>query len=141
MTITYFAYAANLYIPAMQARCPGAEVLGTATLTDYRLLVMREGWLSIDPMKGDSVAGLLWMLQEDHLAALDAYEDVANGLYERAHLVVESAQGVTAEALVYIGSNAGPGVLRGEYARRVAHAARSALDDASAEKILALTHS
>jgi gamma-glutamylcyclotransferase (GGCT)/AIG2-like uncharacterized protein YtfP len=138
VTITYFAYAANLYIPAMQARCPGAEVLGTATLTDYRLLVMREGWLSIDPMKGDSVAGLLWMLQEDHLAALDAYEDVANGLYERAHLVVESAQGVTAEALVYIGSNAGPGTLHHEYGESVARAAHDVLGEEAAHRIRTL---
>lgn len=138
VTITYFAYGANLDTDAMQERCPGAEVLGIATLADHRLVAMREGWLSIAPAPDENVMGLLWALGEDHLLAIDAYEDVADGLYERAHRSVQSKEDGVLEALVYIGSNPGPGVLREEYARRVARAARSALDDASAARILAL---
>ena len=122
----------------MQARCPGAEVLETATLADYCLRVMREGWLSIAPMPGENVEGLLWRLQKEHLVALDIYEDVADGLYTHEHLVVENVEGTAVKALVYIGSNPGPGTLHREYGERVARAAHDVLGAEAADRIRAL---
>lgn len=140
MSITYFAYGANLDVPAMQQRCPGAAVLEPATLADYRLVAMREGWLSITPHKGEMVQGLLWTLHEHHLPALDAYEDVADGLYQHHHLQVHTSTGTPIEALVYIGSNDGPGALHAEYGERVARAADAVLNAGAAKCVRSLPH-
>ena len=138
MNAPYFAYGANLDVDAMQARCPGAAVIGKAVLEHHRLVAMREGWLSITPSPGDEVDGLLWQLAAEHMPALDHYEDVAAGLYVHATMTVRTEDGDTLEALVYVGNNAGPGVLHAEYAQRVARAARSAAGRTTAETILRL---
>ena len=138
MSVTYFAYGANLDLPAMQTRCPGARPLQTALLADHRLVAMREGWLSITPAPGAGVAGLLWQLEAVHLKALDAYEEVADGRYVRAHHVVESEDGTSVTALLYIGTNQGPGRLNPEYAGRVARAARAVLGADAEARIRAL---
>ena len=140
MSITYFAYGANLDMPAMHQRCPGATVLEPATLADYRLVAMREGWLSITPQKGAMVQGLLWTLHEHHLPALDAYEDVADGLYQHHHLQVHTSTGTPLEALVYIGSNDGPGALYAEYGERVARAAETSLGTEAATRVRLVPH-
>ena len=132
MTITYFAYGANLDVPAMQRRCPGAVPLQTARLAGHQLVSMREGWLSITASDETHVEGLLWGLTPEHLVALDGYEEVAEGMYVHEERVVEASDGAMIEALVYIGTNSGPGVLNGEYAGRVARAALEVIgDDAS----------
>ena len=93
MSVTYFAYGANLDVPAMQARCPGAIPLQTAALDGHRLVSMREGWLSITPDADHRVVGLLWTLEASHLAALDVYEEVAEGLYVHDRCLVEASHG------------------------------------------------
>lgn len=138
MTVTYFAYGANLDIAPMQARCPGAMPLSTAVLPGYRLVAMREGWLSVEPDEGSQVEGLLWTIRDEHLVALDHYEDVADGLYTHACKSVDAADGTSLEALVYLGSNGGPGVLHAEYAERVACAAHKLLGPEVAQRIRAL---
>ncbi|MDG2031728.1 MAG: gamma-glutamylcyclotransferase [Phycisphaerales bacterium] len=139
MSVTYFAYGANLDVPAMQARCPGAIPLQTAALDGHRLVSMREGWLSITPDADHRVEGLLWTLEASHLAALDVYEEVAEDLYVHDRRLVEASDGSMIEALVYIGTNSGPGSLNQEYAGRVARAALAVLgaDTASAIRSLA----
>ena len=138
MTITYFAYGANLDLVPMQERCPGAQPLQTAILSGHRLVAMREGWLSIEPDDDDHVAGFLWDLREDHIVALDRYEGVAEGEYARAYRTVDAADGTSPEALVYLGCNSGPGVLHAEYAERVARAAHKLLGPTVAQSIRAL---
>ena len=141
MTITYFAYGANLDVPAMQRRCPGAVPLQTAFLSGHRLVAMREGWLSIMPDRDNGVAGLLWSLEKVHLEALDAYEEVADGLYVHETRQVEAKDGTTTDALVYIGTNEGPGILNAEYAGRVARAALAVLGADAAHRIRTLAPS
>ncbi|MCH2144689.1 MAG: gamma-glutamylcyclotransferase [Phycisphaerales bacterium] len=138
MTITYFAYGANLDIEAMATRCPGAAVLERGQLPAHRLVAMREGWLSIEPAEDEVVEGLLWRLDDVHLVALDTYEEVHEGLYTHDRALIHRADGTACEALVYQGSNGGPGVLHAEYAERVARAAERTLGAAQAARIRAL---
>ena len=135
MTITYFAYGANLDVPAMQRRCPGAVPLQTACLAGHRLVSMREGWLSIVPSEDTDVEGLLWRLTPEHLVALDGYEEVEEGMYVHEQRRVRASDGTMLEALLYIGTNSGPGVLNGEYAGRVARAALAVIGEDVAQTI------
>jgi len=139
MSLAYFAYGANLDVPAMQTRCPGAIPLRTGTLDGYRLVAMREGWLSVTPHPRSRVAGLLWTLDEHHLRALDAYEEVQGGLYVHRRLSISTGDGTTNEALVYVGTNDGPGLLDTEYAGRVERAALATLGPKAAGRIRSLS--
>ncbi|MAJ46781.1 MAG: hypothetical protein CBC35_05675 [Planctomycetes bacterium TMED75] len=139
MSVNYFAYGANLDCRAMLGRCPNAQVLDRASLADHRVVSMREGWLSITPAEGEQTEGLLWKLREEHLVALDLYEEVDQGLYVHETRRVDPQQGDPIDALVYVGANSGPGLLHAEYAERVAAAARRELGEAAASRIEALS--
>ena len=139
MSVVYFAYGANLDRKAMTERCPGAGVLERASLPDHRLVSMREGWLSITPAPGERIEGLLWTLNEEHLVALDLYEEVDRGLYVHETRRVDRLQDGPIDALVYVGTNAGPGRQHAEYAGRMAAAATRALGEAAARRIQALS--
>ena len=137
----YFAYGANLDKIPMCQRCPGAALVGQATLPDYRLVAMREGWLSVAPENDNCVHGLLWQLQPTDWPPLDTYEGLEDGLYSRNLLQVHPTELVSAdpvEATVYIGNNSGPGCLRPEYATRVERAAAQTLGATPAAQIRAL---
>ena len=138
MSILYFAYGANLDREAMSRRCPGAMVRERAILADHELVAMRQGWLSIVPRPESRTEGLIWALEDEHLEALDEYEEVAQGLYIHERRTVETIDGATVEVLVYVGTNSGPGRLRAEYAGRVAKAARTELGPEAAGIIEAL---
>lgn len=138
MSILYFAYGANLDREAMSRRCPGAVVRERATLAGHELVAMRQGWLSITPRPEARTEGLLWELEDEHLVALDEYEEVAQGLYIHERRTVTTTDGATVEVLVYVGTNSGPGRLHAEYAGRVAKAARTELGPEAAGIIEAL---
>ena len=128
MKVGYFAYGANIDVPAMRRRCPSAVCEGTALLHDHRPTAMREGWLTVSHAPGDVTPGLLWSLEPSDILALDVYEDFEQGLYVKARRsVVRSSDDRTLDVMVYLGSNAGPGVLHREYASRVATAIRREL--------------
>jgi hypothetical protein len=121
----YFAYGANMDRAAMAVRCPRSTPLGPAILARHRLAVMREGWLTAvrDPAR---VHGLLWDLALADVAALDRFEGVAQGLYVKAIQPVIAAGGAK-RALVYLGTNAGPGRVRAAYLKDILAAARAQL--------------
>ena len=133
--IHYFAYGANMDRAAMASRCPASRPLGAATLPGWRLAVMREGWLTVTPASGATTHGVLWELAETDAPALDDFEDVGGGLYVKQTLPV-IAEGAPS-ALVYVGTNAGPGTPRAQYLADVIAAARAwGLPD---DKLAALT--
>ena len=137
----YFAYGANLDKIPMRQRCPGAVLVGQALLQGYRLVAMREGWLSIAPENDSSVHGLLWHLQPTDWPPLDTYEGLEDGLYSRNLLEVHHTELVATDpvqAIVYIGNNSGPGRLRPEYATRVERAAAQTLGPTPAAQIRGL---
>ncbi len=73
----YIAYGSNLNIQQMQRRCPGARVIGTSEIENYRLLFKgsRTGsYLIIEPKEGSSVPVAAWSVTDADEAALDRYE-------------------------------------------------------------------
>jgi cation transport regulator ChaC len=119
----HFAYGSNMSRPHMQARCSGAIALGTATLKGWRFLINPDGYGSIAPEGGGIVHGVLWQLGARDLAAINAYENVAGGLYVRRMLPVLH-EGRCEQALVYIAVRQGEGTPRPGYIAIVVAAAR-----------------
>ena len=106
-------------------RCPGAVLVGPAQLVDHRVFVTREGWASLRPEAGSSVYGVLWQLTDEDLAALDAYEDTAGGVYRREPKHVKRlAQAESVAALVYVARDEASGSPRPGYLETVIAAAR-----------------
>lgn len=80
----YFAYGSNLHRPQMAALAPSAVVVGPARLVGWELFVTGHGVLSIRPAgPDDTVLGLVWACSQADLHALDRFEAVDDGLYER----------------------------------------------------------
>ena len=119
----YFAYGANMDVAAMARRCPRSKALGPARLMRHRLAAMREGWLTAvrDPLS--ELHGVLWDVALADVAALDRFEALGDGLYvKRVQPVV--AAGGSKRALIYFGTNEGPGIARADYLAGAAAAAR-----------------
>ena len=120
----YFAYGANMSVGAMARRCPRSKALGPARLERHRLQVMREGWLTAAPDPRSAVHGVLWDLALSDVAALDRYEGLPQGLYDKVAQPVITPRGPR-QAIVYFGANSGPGIARPDYIADVLAAARS----------------
>ncbi len=86
--ILYFAYGSNTDPEQMRERCPGAKMLPTAELPGYRWIINTDGYATVIPAPGETVYGVLWDLQVAHLAKLDLYEAVPQGLYWREEISV-----------------------------------------------------
>jgi AIG2-like family len=69
------------------------------------------------------VHGVLWRIQPGDLDALDRYEDVAGGLYDRCTLTVQHG-GEPQTAMTYVGRSRAPGRARVEYCGLLLEAAR-----------------
>jgi hypothetical protein len=121
----YFAYGANMDRIQMAARCPRSTPLGPARLMRHRLAVMREGWLTVVRDPRAQVHGVLWDLAMPDVPALDRFEGVGERLYVKAAQPVVAADGPK-RALVYLGTNAGPGKPRPDYLGAILAAARAA---------------
>jgi gamma-glutamylcyclotransferase (GGCT)/AIG2-like uncharacterized protein YtfP len=104
----YFAYGSNMDRGAMAERCPDAVALGAARLEHHRFFVARAGYASVEPRRGAAVHGALWRVSARDLVALDAYENVAGGLYRRAILPVRHGN-ARRRAIVYLARDARPG--------------------------------
>ena len=90
----YFAYGSNLDPQQMALRCPGATVVGLGELRDHRLTfpLTSHDWgggvASVGVAHGESVWGVVYELTDEHLAALDRYEQFVgpgdqHNLYDR----------------------------------------------------------
>jgi Gamma-glutamyl cyclotransferase, AIG2-like len=111
-------------VNAMARRCPRSKALGLARLERHRLAVMREGWLTAIRNPSSTAHGVLWDLALSDIAALDRHESLSQGLYLKMTQAVIAERGPK-RAIVYIGANSGPGVLRPAYIAEVLAAARS----------------
>ena len=101
----YFAYGSNMDTAAMAARCPRSTPAGLARLPRHRFALMKQGFATVarDPRR--EVWGLLWTLALADIPALDRWEDVSRGLYEKTTQPVVRAGGSAVRALIYV---AGP---------------------------------
>jgi len=96
----YFAYGSNLNLDQMAWRCPGAEMVGPATLYGYRLAF--RGPLDIQMFSPASVPGFVFDVTDPaDWEALDAYEGYPH-LYNRIKLRVTLGSGRRVRAIVYI---------------------------------------
>ena len=71
---------------SMTWRCPGAISFGPARLLDHEFRFSHHADVVVHP--GESVDGVLWLIDEDHLADLDTLEGYPS-YYDRAVLPVE----------------------------------------------------
>lgn len=125
----YFAYASNIVKDAMEQRCPTARVVGMACLRHYRFRIVRSGYASAVPERNAMVYGILWLVGPADERALDAYEEIARGLYRRTCLTVEPVAkprggSQRMAALVYLASDASLGWPRPGYLEPIVAAAR-----------------
>jgi gamma-glutamylcyclotransferase (GGCT)/AIG2-like uncharacterized protein YtfP len=110
---------------AMRLRCPGAKLLDTAALQGYRFQIGRDGFATVAPAAGKTVFGALWRLTLRHLRALDAYEDIARGLYTRTTMDVRPSRGGTVPAVLYLAARPQSGRPQKGYMRGVIASARA----------------
>ena len=88
--------------PAQMAeRCPGGQAIGTAALHDWRFLINIRTYATIESKLQCTTFGVLWTLTNIHIANLDEYEAVEEGMYFKKKLKVFK-EGKPIEALVYI---------------------------------------
>ena len=73
----YIAYGSNLNLPQMRGRCPGATIVGTSVIEDYRLLFKGSktgSYLTIEPWEGGRVPVAVWEVTAADERSLDRYE-------------------------------------------------------------------
>ncbi|HML08815.1 MAG TPA: gamma-glutamylcyclotransferase family protein [Xanthobacteraceae bacterium] len=119
----HFAYGSNMSRAVMREHAPGARPIGVAELADHRFVITTDGHASIERMPAGAVHGVLWRLTPRDRVSLDAWENVAGGLYRAATLPVHRA-GRRHMALVYVSRPLGAGRARAGYMERVIAAAR-----------------
>jgi len=122
--LLHFAYGSNMDRALMRAHCPSARPLGLATLAGHRFVIARCGYASVQPCAGGLVHGVLWRLTSRDVDALDRYESVRTGLYDRAMLRVHAGAGQM-PALIYVAGACAPGRPRPGYLELVTDAAQA----------------
>ena len=124
-SILYFAYGSNMNLDQMAMRCPGAVLGPVARLAGWKYFINGDGYAGIEKADNSEVLGCLWTLQDKHWRALDHYEGVAGGYYERIELEVEQvADGEIGKMLVYLSCNYQYGVPAPKYQQAVVDGAR-----------------
>jgi gamma-glutamylcyclotransferase (GGCT)/AIG2-like uncharacterized protein YtfP len=118
----HFAYGANMSRAVMRRHAPAAQPAGVAALAHYRFVITADGYASVVPARGQAVHGVLWRLDISDRAALDAWENVAGGLYRAQMLQVRQADRRRV-ALVYLARPRPEGVARAGYLELVIAAA------------------
>ena len=82
----YIAYGSNLNVRQMRMRCPGAKIIGTSEIKDYRLLFkgsMTGSYLTVEQEDGATVPVAVWSVTEEDEQALDRYEGCPNFYYKK----------------------------------------------------------
>jgi AIG2-like family len=120
----YFAYGSNMIAADMHRRCPSACFEGLAALPHHRFCITRSGYASLRWERGATAHGVLWSISPRDEQRLDAYEEVAEDLYNRDHRGVETAEGRHVVALVYFARDHRPGRPRRGYVEAIVDAAR-----------------
>jgi gamma-glutamylcyclotransferase (GGCT)/AIG2-like uncharacterized protein YtfP len=121
----YFAYGSNMDGATMQMRCPKSRPLGRARLAGHRFVIMSSGYASVkrDPQR--SVHGVLYDLAFADIPALDRYEAIGSGLYQKISQPVLREMGGPVRAMVYVGASVQEGKPNGDYLDRIIAAARA----------------
>jgi gamma-glutamylcyclotransferase (GGCT)/AIG2-like uncharacterized protein YtfP len=105
----YFAYGSNLSKASMRERAPTSRPLVAARLPEHRLTfecneppgTPQAFFANVQLFAGAVVHGALYSVDPDALAALDRYEDLSRGVYERVQLAVVRPDATTVVAYAY----------------------------------------
>lgn len=119
----HFAYGSNMSRALMRRHAPAAQPAGVAILPDHRFLITADGYASIAPARAQTVHGVLWRLTPRDRVTLDAWENLAAGLY-RAEIRPVLQAGRRRPALVYFARPGGEGRPKPNYMELVVAAAR-----------------
>jgi hypothetical protein len=119
----HFAYGANMSRAVMRRHAAGARPVGPAELEGHRFIVTADGYGSVEPAPGQCVQGVLWRITPRDRVTLDAWENLAGGLY-RAELLSVRCGGRHMPARVYLARPAGQGRPKPGYMALVIAAAR-----------------
>jgi len=120
----YFAYGSNMDRAHMAKLCRGAEALGVATAENQLYFIAAAGYASMTPRRNARVFGVLWKISAQHIAKLDAYENVGSGLYASSAIPVRH-NGKLLRAMIYYALEANPGYPKPGYQENVVAAARA----------------
>ena len=120
--ILHFAYGSNMSRIVMRKHAPDAQPIGVAALANYRFLITAEGYASIEPKRANTVYGVLWRLTPRDRTTLDAWENIAAGLYGAKILPVQQA-GRRRMALTYVARPRQTGLAKAGYMELVIAAA------------------
>lgn len=120
--ILHFAYGSNMSRAVMRKHAPEAEPVGVAALQNHRFVITEDGYASVAPRRTESVYGMLWRISPRDRITLDAWENVAGGLYCAKTLPVQEA-GRRRMALVYVARPCMPGRAKAGYMELVIAAA------------------
>ena len=120
--ILHFAYGANISRAVMCKHAPEAEPIGVAALKDHRFVITADGYASVVPKQTETVHGVLWRLSPRDRVTLDAWENVAAGLYRAETLPVQLA-GRRHAALIYMARPRDTGRAKAGYMELVVAAA------------------
>jgi hypothetical protein len=120
----HFAYGSNMHRALMRKHAPAATPIGVARLADYRFVITADGYASVEPARARTVHGMLWRLTPRDRVTLDAWENIAGGLY-RAETVPVHYDGRQRPALVYIARPRPRGQPKPGYMEIVVKAARA----------------
>jgi gamma-glutamylcyclotransferase (GGCT)/AIG2-like uncharacterized protein YtfP len=120
----YFAYGSNMVASQMASRCPNASVVGVACLKGYSFRINSRRVGTVIPDQTRQVYGLLWDITPEDLLALDHYEEVKAGLYEKVDVFVELPSIRSVAALIYLATDQSTGFPRARYMKDIIAAAK-----------------
>jgi hypothetical protein len=120
----HFAYGSNMDRTIMRAHAPAASPLGVAVLADHRFVISADGYASVEAARAHAVYGVLWRLTVRDRVMLDAWENLAAGMYCARYLPVQRPPG-RRPALIYVARRRGPGRPKPGYMELVLAAARA----------------
>lgn len=120
----HFAYGSNMHCAVMRRHAPCAEPIGMASLANYRFVITTDGYATVERARAQTVYGVLWRLTVRDRVTLDAWENVAGGLYQ-AHSLAVHRQGRRWPSLVYVARPRRAGWPKSGYMEIVIAAARA----------------
>lgn len=108
----------------MASRCPDSWSSSAAELPGWRFLINERGVATIVEDDVASVFGATWHLGPGDLVALDRFEGVAEGRYNRTVLRVATSTTAQTPVVVYVDPRENAGVPRPGYLDKVIAGAR-----------------
>jgi cation transport regulator ChaC len=118
----YFAYGSNMHRDVMATHAPTAKPVGVGALANHHFVITAGGYASVEPAHTQTVYGVLWRIGSRDRVRLDAWENIAGGLYRPKILPVQYA-GRRHSVLTYIARQQPAGRAKAGYMELVIAAA------------------